>query len=319
VDALDFAIYRHLSRDGLARFWASRRLVDPQVSTREIAEKVELSEAGVRARLRGMRAAGFLRGTEVGVNPSLFGASVVVHEVPVRGARDAEQLFRDLASVDGVLFARDLLADEDRRVSVYCAVDNAGASARKTSLLRRLAPGGAVRGPFPYWIPACTRAPSPLDWRLLALFRRQPDSTLSRIASNARVSLKTTSRRFDALVGSRACWWSHSSDSAELPLALLSVSVREDADPIRVSGEIARTTQGWIPVAPDGLGVDPGGGTRSLAGLVPAVHPAALEALVRQTEGLEGVSDVRRTFGLGSATYRDWIDERLGSVLPPRS
>ena len=51
VDPIDYAIYRYLSPDGLIRFWGSRRLVDPRVSTREIAEKVKLSEAGVRARI----------------------------------------------------------------------------------------------------------------------------------------------------------------------------------------------------------------------------------------------------------------------------
>ena len=316
MDAIDYAIYRHLSRDGLVRFWASRRLVDPRISAREIAEKVGLSEAGVRSRLLNLKKRGLLRGTEVSLNPSLFGATVVMGEIPVRSSQESERLFRDLAMADGVLFARDILDEEDRKVSVYFVSDNPGATARRTSLLRRLSPSGTIRGPTPYWIPPCTRAPTALDWRLLAVFRKQADDTLSRFAKASRVSLRTTARRFGSLIDSGACWWSHSSDSEEWPLALLRLSLRPGADPATVAAEVARENESWLPVAVDGLGVEPGAADRPLAGLLPVETPVALEKVVRRTLAVEGVTAVRRTFGLGSATFPQWFDEKLSSKMP---
>jgi DNA-binding Lrp family transcriptional regulator len=316
VDATDFAIYRYLSPDGLVRFWASRRLVDPRVTAREVADRVGLSEAGARARLRSLKEQGLLRGTEVRPNPSLFGATTVMAEVPIQTPGESARLFRDLSDVDGVMFARDILDEEDRKVCVYYVSDTAGATTRRTSLLRRFSPTGEVRGPAPYWIPASSHTPTALDWRLLAVFRRHPDETLARWSTESGVSLKTTARRFDALLDSRACWWSHGSDSEEWPLALLQVSLQPGADPAEVSAQLGRQNETWLPVAPDGFGVAPGGRDQPLAGLVPVERPAALERVVRRTLELGGVANVRRTFGLGSATYTDWVDDQLARHLP---
>lgn len=317
MDALDYAIYQHLSPDGLARFWASRRLTDPRVTAREIAGKVGLSEAGVRSRLRRLRENGLLQGSEVGLNPSLFGATTMMLEVPVRSPQESDRVFHDLPLVDGVLFARDILDEEDRKVQVYYVSDTLPATARRTSLLRRLAPGGTARGPTPYWIPTCLRVPTPLDWRLLAAFRRDPDATVARFASSAGLSLKTTSRRFDLLVDARACWWSPNRDSQEWPLALLYLSLRPDAEVSSVAAEVARSVGRWISVAPDGLGIDPGVQGPPLAGLVPADRPAALEIILRRILDVDGILAVRRTFGLRSATYPQWADGQLSVKVPP--
>jgi DNA-binding Lrp family transcriptional regulator len=311
VDATDFAIYRYLSRDGLARFWASRRLIDPRVTAREVGEKVGLSEAGVRSRLRALRRQGLLRGSAVNLNPSLFGAQLYAIEVPIRTPRDSERLFRDLSDLEGVIFARDLIDEEDRKVAVYLAAESASALARRTNLLRRFAPGGSIRDPRPYWIPPCERALTPLDWKMLRLFRDRPDATLAELATAAGVSLKTTSRRFGSAVDSKACWWSHSSDSEEWPLALLSLSLAEGSDSPAVAREVARRCGSWIPVAEDGLGVSPRERAGGLAGLVPVGTPAALEGALRQVLALDSVAEVRRTFGLRSATYPQWADENL--------
>jgi len=313
VDAVDFALYRCLARDGLARFWASRRMIDPRVTARELAEKVGLSEAGVRSRLRALRRAGFLRGSSVSVNPSLFGTTLSVAEVPVSTPREADRMFRDLAVVDGLVFARDLMDEEDRKLTVYFVSETPAATARRTSLLRRLAPGGLVRGPRPYWIPPCERAMTPLDWKLLRVFRERPDASSSEIAAAAGLSLKTTTRRIGPLLDSRACWWSHSSDSDEWPLALLQLSVRSEAAALAAGREAAARGEGWIPVAADGLGVPPGAGTRSVAGLVPVTTPSALEATVRRMLAIDGVEDVHRTFGLRSAVFPQWVDEQIAS------
>ncbi len=319
MDAVDYEIYRHLSPDGRIRFWASRRIIDPRVSARQIAEAVGLSEAGVRLRLKNLRAEGLLRGSEVTLNPSLFGAAIVVADVPVRSPRESEQLFRDLAVADGMVFARDLLDEEERKVHVYYVADAPAATARRTSLVRRLSPTGEVRGPTPYWIPAGPDSLTRLDWRLLAAFRRFPDGSLGRFAAEARTSARTATRRFSVLLDAHACWWSHSPDSEEWPLALLTVSLEESADPAAEAAEVRRQTGGWMPVAEDGLGLDPARSVRTIAGLVPVDRPAALERLVRRLLELDGVANVRRTFGLASATYPQWMEEQLGARLAARA
>lgn len=315
MDPIDYAIYRYLSPDGQIRLWGSRRSVDPRVSAREIADRVGLSEAGVRARLRTLERRGFLRGRETHLNPSLFEASVVVAEIPVRGPHDAEQLLRELALVDGVTFARDILDETDREVQVYYISDAPAVTARRTSLLRRIAPSGQVRGPTPYWIPPCTRSLTRLDWRLLQAFRQHPVASQAELAAEVGISLKTTALRFHQLLDSRACWSALSSSSEEMPLALLLVTFPEALDPVAISLEVATTNPAWMPVASDGLGVSPENRSGFVAGLVPAESPVALEQAIRRTLAIEGVADVRRTFALGSATYSQWADERLAGLV----
>lgn len=316
MDATDYRIYRYLSRDGEVRFWASRRVFDPRVTAREIADRVGLSEAGVRLRVQQLKSRRLLGGSEVGVNPALFGASVVVAEVPVTRPQESERLLRDLAVVEGVLFARDLLDEQSRKVDVYYVSDTPPATARRTALLQRLAPGGSVRGPVPYWLPPCERSLSPLDWRLVLAFRRNPDGTLARFASASHVSRKTAALRYGALLDAAACWWSHASDAEEWPFALLRVALAPGVERARIARDVARVNDLWIPVADDGLGVAPTSVAAPLAGLVPVDRPAALERAVRATLAVEGVSDVRRTFGLGSASYPAWTDEQLAHRVP---
>ncbi len=315
MDATDYAIYRYLAPEGLSRFWASRRVLDPRVTARALAARVGLSEAGVRARLKGLKERGLLRGSTVHLNPSLFGASVAVLDVPVRDPRDSEGLFRDLAVLEGALFARDVMDETERKVSVYLAAESPSALTRRSALLRRLAPGEALRPPRPYWVPRCERSPSALDWRLLSAVRAEPDGTLADLAERARLSLKTAARRLGALVDDHAFWWSHSSATDEWPLALLDLGTPDASASQSIAAFAGRPGHVWLPVAPDGLGSDPGSGEPRLAGLVPAETPAGLERTVRQLLDLPGVERVRRTFGLGSATFAQWADERLGAVL----
>lgn len=315
MDALDYAIYRYLSPDGLVRFWGARRLVDPRVSAREISDKVGLSEAGVRARMRGLEQRGYLRGRETGVNPSLFGVSLVVSEIPVQEPHDAEKILRELSLVDGVTFARDILDEKDRSIRVYYVSESPAATARRTALLRKIASTPEIRGPTPYWIPACDRELTRLDWRLLSAFRAHPEATQNDLADAVGISLKTAAGRFHRLLDSKACWSTISSTSEELPLALFTIALQEGGDPFAVARAVVDAYPSWMPVAPDGSGVRPTEVPREIAGLLPAEAPAALERALRRTLAIEGVANVHRTFALGSATFTQWLDDRLAAQL----
>ncbi|MCI4368004.1 MAG: winged helix-turn-helix domain-containing protein [Thermoplasmata archaeon] len=318
MDALDFAIFRFMSPGGEARFWGSRRLIDPRITPREIAERVGVSVNGVRARLAALSTAGFLRGSEVWPNPSLFGVRLSTVEIPVTDASEAAVLLDDLALVDGVTFARDLLDEKDRKLRVSFVTDGTATSGRRMALLRRLAPRGLLREPVGYWVPPCEAELSPLDWRVLLALRKAPDDSLSRIAETVGVTLKTGARRFHRLLDQRACWWTHSERSEEFPLALVAAHVGTAAEREEVAGELPRLTESWMPVGADGMGVEPGARALPVVGLVPVGTPVQLERLVRRIAGLPGVNRVERTFALGSRGYPGWFDRRLEERTRPR-
>jgi DNA-binding Lrp family transcriptional regulator len=319
MDRLDFAIYRFLSPQGEARFWAGRRLIDPTIPAREIAERVGISENGVRARLRGLTERGILRGTSVTPNPSLFGVRVYVAGVPVESAGQATRLFHDLDLVEGVVFARDTLDEGNREVRVHFVSESDSTTRRRATLLRRLSPHGQLSDPELYAIPPCERELSPIDWRLLRAWYRQPDATVAATAESVGLSLKTTSRRYHELVDSRACWWTHGPNSEELPLALIRVVVQDPAHREPVAGWILREAPDWMPVAADGLGQMPDSGRTVIAGLVPADAPAILERMVQKLADHPGVVTVHRTFGLGSKAFPTWFADRIAERTPARA
>lgn len=315
VDGVDFAIYRFLSPDGAARFWGGRRVIDPRVGARDIAARVGVSETAVRTRLRSLRERGYLADSAAWPNPSLFGAALQVVEIPVAEVGAARALLDDLRLVEGITFARDVLDERDRTVQVYLAGDAPAVTARRVGLLRRLAVGAALRGPRPYYIPPAARTLTPLDWRFVDAVRRSPDATLHQLGTTLKISLKTTGTRYRALLDSGAIWWTHGPESAELPLALLTVGMEAGADPEPVAAKVAVETTSWIPIASNGQGFEPAAKRTKFAGLLLAESPAAVEATAQQLLDRTGVERVRRTFALGSRIYPGWLDEQIARKL----
>jgi DNA-binding Lrp family transcriptional regulator len=317
VDPLDFAIYRALSPNGEARFWAGRRVIDPRVPARAIAEAVGLSENGVRRRLAVLAARGYLRGSAAVPNPALFGARIWVVELPIRTAGEVAPLYRDLSLVDGVVFARDTLDEGERAVHVYFAADSDAAAARRGALVRRLT-AGTAEAVRPYWIPPPELTPSPLDWRVLDAVVRAPDASVAETARAVGVSVKTTARKLRQLVDAHAVWWTHGPASEEFPLALLRLALKDPSGRRSVTDRIRSTDLPWMPVARDGGGIEPSDEATELAGLVPADAPAALERAVEDLAALPVVGRVHRTFALGSRVYPGWAAERLAAHRPAR-
>lgn len=318
MDEVDFAIFRYMSPDGIARLWGSRRLIDPRITPKEIARRVGVSESGVRRRIQHAAEDGYYRGTQVWPNSSIFGASLEVVELAVASSKESQRVLNDLALVEGVTFARDILDENNRKLRVYFVTDGPATTARRLALLRRLAPQGSVRPPQPYWIPPCAVALSSLDFRLLRALRAAPDDPLTQVAASVGLSLKTTTRHYQRLLDSYACWWTHSQDSEEFPLALLTLRLEAGAERNGVAGLIERVTPDWMPLGDDGTGSENAGHQPFVAGLVPFVSPARLERTIDKLAELPRVSHVERTFALGSRSYPEWFDRHIEAACARR-
>lgn len=318
MDPIDLAVYRFLSRDGVARFWAGRRVLDPRITPREIAEQVGISESSVRTRLQHLTARGFLTDRAVVPNPSLFRTRVFVADLPVQQPGEVDRILRDLALVDGVFFIRDVMDESDREIQVHFASESDATAARLAALLGRLVPGSAPVAARPYYVPACERTLSSPDWKVLQAVSRRPDASLAEVAEAAGLSVKTAARSYHQLIDARACWWTHGPNSEEFPLALVCADLRGPEHLEPTVGWVERQTEGWMPVASDGFGLEPQEAATVLSGLVPADVPTVLERFLRKLAAVEGVARIRRTFPLGSASYPAWFAARLSAPAPPR-
>jgi len=311
MDAVDFAVYRFLSPGGVARFWAGRRVIDPRITPREVAERVGISESGVRARLQHLSERGFLRDRTVVPNASLFGKRVFVTDLVVKQSGEVDQILRDLSLVDGVVFVRDVLDEDERKIQVYFVADSDAAASRFSALLGRLSSGRPSAERRHYHIPPCDRGLSPLDWKVLGHLLTQPGATYAGIAGSVGISERTAARIYRQLIDSRACWWTHGPASEEFPLALVTVNLRDAKDLDHVVGWILQEGHPWMPVARDGFGLDAERSERVLAGLAPADLPTVLERFLRGLAAAEGVVGLRRTFALGSAIYPTWFSDQV--------
>lgn len=319
MDHLDLAVYRFLSPGGIARFWAGRRVVDPRITPREVAEEVGISESAVRARLRHLADRGFLKDRCVTPNPALFGRRVFVADLLVMHSGEVDRMLHDLALVEGVVFARDVLDEDERKLQVYFASETDVGAARVAALLGRLSSEGTALLSRPYYLPPCERDLSSLDWRVLQEVLRHPEATFAEVAKTVGISLKTAARGYNFLLDHHACWWTHGPTSEEFPLALVRVELEDRVHRDPVLAWVGQQAIDWMPVAGDGFGLDPGNAAALVVGLAPADLPTVLERFLRKLSAVEGVARVRRTFGLGSTSYPAWFADRVTERLHART
>jgi len=220
--------------------------------------------------------------------------------------------------VDGVIFTRDVLDEDRRKIEAYFVSEGESSAARLAALLGRLSSEESPVVARPYYTPPCGRDLTSLDQRVLRTLWRNPDATFAELSENVGISLKTAARIYHHLIDSRACWWTHGPASEELPLARVRIDLQNGEDPTRVAGWIGKEGHAWMPVAPDGFGLDPLHAKGVLVGLVPADLPTVLERFLRRLFAVEGIVRIQRTFALGSAMYPAWFADRIAGLTHDR-
>lgn len=315
MDDKDFAVLRWLSTDGVARFWGSRRVLDPRITAREIARRVGTSETSVRMRLRSLGRQGLLLGHEVWPNPALFGARELFVEVRVRATREVARLFDECALVDGVVLARDWIGPEARKVQIYLVDHDPADTERRLALLRRLVQPEPLLGPFPVHTPEGPGGLGRLDWELLREMLRHPEHGVARLARDMGVSLKTVARRFHALLDSRACWYTPGPDTEDGPWSFVRVVCRGPAERQRVADDVGRLFPSWMPLAAESAPAPPGQEGREFSGLLLTESLAQLERGVRRIETIDGVEGTFQGFALGTRTYPAWFRQQIAARL----
>ncbi len=298
-----------------ARYWASEPVVDPRVTPTEIARRTGRSRSGVQVRLKRWKDSGFWKGYEVWPNPRLFGAGLATIDVPVRGPFQVDELFDSLRMVDGVVAARDFLCEDGRSVRVYVISDSVRELDRRRRLVARIAGVPSELACQEYWIPETLEAISPLDWRIVALYRSLPDLRLQEAAADLGITPKTLSRRRDRLVDSHALWWLLTTDSAMLSVAAYDVQLDNPSWRYRVKEALGTRVKGWVPFADDGFGRMPSWDLDTVAGLSFVDSPASIDSVAREILEIPGVASVAWKVPRGFRSYPDWLDRAIRAQL----
>jgi DNA-binding Lrp family transcriptional regulator len=315
VDVIDFAIYRHMFPGGQGRFWASRSMVDPRITPRQIGERVGLTDVAVRNRLARLRDEGFIQGHEVWPHPGLLGASLRVAEIPLKKLADADRVVSGLERIVGVISARIMVDEDNRSVRVSYVEDSPDLTNARSRDLAALAGAEGPISSRPEWLPPSPTMLSALGWRVLLELRSEPELSLKDHAQRLGISLKTVTRWFNELLDQNAVFWVLQSDSSLLSVAAYFVWLRDPSVRSAVCGRIEERIGAWLPIVPGGLGEPPEPPPPWVAGMFWVRAPAESETLSRTLLSIEGVQSVQRRFPSNVVSFQGWFDRRLNEQV----
>lgn len=286
-------------------------VVDPRVSSCDIAPQVGLSSVAVRARIHAWRARGFYLGREVWPSPALLGLKVISVDVPAASPVAAASILRDVEAVDDVIAGRVVLCERGRVVRVLLGVDDGAVSREQSRALRQLSPGNPHLEARRYWLPQPERDLTALEWKAIKCFRTFPEASLLENADRLRVTAKTLVRYRDHLVEQGLLWWIARLDPGRLPGVVLLARLEPPNGRSWVKSIIPTYLPRWIPCADEGFGLEPSPSMPWLAGVAMVDSPAAIEDAMSGVQSIEGVAAVRSEVPHRVRRFTGWLDRRL--------
>lgn len=192
MDALDVRIIRAM---GIRPY--EKRPKDPNaLKPSRIAERVEVTPATVKARLKGMEEAGVIRGYKTIPNLRLLGLSgeAWFFRFPEDEAKDAR--IPTLTSLDGLLELHDFLG---RGLCVDFASRDAADRDAKIAEIAKALGDDKPRKFYNRDLPPVRRDLTPLDWRILRSLRWDAKKSLDAVADVLGVTGRTVRRRYDLM------------------------------------------------------------------------------------------------------------------------
>jgi DNA-binding Lrp family transcriptional regulator len=320
VDDLDLDILRWMHPGGVRSPWGT----DPRITVTEIASHVGLDRTRVWARIRKWRREGFWDGFLVYPNFTIFGVRLLSAEIMVADVAEGCALMDKLEMMDGAVRAFLAYGDSSTRrdvevLEVYFVGDDPTRIARRMEHLRRLSPTGRVNGPFRREAPQCSRALTPLDWRIIAAIVAHPNASPSKVATLVGVTFKTFVRHHSALIDDHAVFYVPKVDWSKLGCVLLGVYCRGAADVGRVRKALEARFPHSIPINLEGYDIEGDAPefdkSRCFSIHVPSHSPNDLQPLVLNLSQVPGVRLVRAQLMGPSRQFPRWTNQQIAEHL----
>lgn len=285
---------------------------DPRRSPEVIARRLGVSPATVRRRFADWRAEGFMLGYDVLPHPGLLGGRLAARLLEFPDAVAQERAVRRLGLVDGII---QVIPSRNTLMVVYF-LDSETQVGRRLLQLREVSGTGTIGPEMSFEFPPCTRRMTRTDWRLVRALRRAPEARLAALADEVGQSQRTTSRRFNSLLDEGAIIfdpildYTHFSETLAVVVAYLDTPDRSEEvrEAIRALFRQSADSSGPSPVGSDG----PIGSVQTL---VCARTAAELDELAGRVAHLPGVRQVLLWYERSNVPVREWLDERIESIL----
>ncbi len=285
---------------------------DPRRSPESTAARLGVSPATVRRRLTEWRRDGFFLGFDVLPHPGLLGGRFAVRVLEFPNSVAQSNAIAKLRSMDGVI----QMIPSNTLLMVAYFVESRAQADRRARQLTDLEGVRAVGAEMVFDFPPCTRKMSRSDWRLVQALRRDPEARLSDLASSVGHSVRTTSRRFDALLDEAALMFDPILDYARFSqsLAELVVFLDEPSSAPAVEEGVRAlwpdSMRSWGPTP-----TDPADESAHVEFTVMARNSADMDELLARVAHLSGIEHVLLWQGRSTLPVRAWLDERIDRLV----
>ncbi|HUR26364.1 MAG TPA: winged helix-turn-helix transcriptional regulator [Candidatus Thermoplasmatota archaeon] len=193
MDTLDVRLLRAL---GTRPFMERPR--DPDMAKPTVlARRLGVTRNTVRARLRALEKTGVVAGYQAVPNLRLLGLNVVVLHAEVGDEARKTAWLQDLGRVEGI---RSLGEFMGRHVCFELYSSNPEEHRRRLEFACRTLGADRAQVVEESPMPAPSRAPTSLDWRIIHALRGQATRPLAGLARSLKVSSRTVRRHYEALV-----------------------------------------------------------------------------------------------------------------------
>jgi DNA-binding Lrp family transcriptional regulator len=277
-----------------------------------IAEALDVSRVTVWRRLKAMQRSGFLEGYELVPHPGLFGVGFRYYSVTIPDPRARARFLDELEFVDGVVWVE---VDVGRRVIVIAVSDGPASRARREKMISRIDGVESLSLNYPVWLPPCPPSLVAEEWRFIRAMRRYPTWSLERLAHELGLSVRTTSRRYQALTRERALLGFHIENFGKFPGVVVGTTLTLGAG---VDGKsVLQAVERLFPEALEPPSpIRPPGGPRIRPTFIREVPNASgVDEETAQLLAIPGVTRVDTFFPGLCRVYKHWFDERIFEAL----
>jgi DNA-binding Lrp family transcriptional regulator len=182
----------------MKELWGSPGRWNVRKSYVEVARNLGVDEETVRNRLKRLKESGFLVGWRLLPNPSLLGRSFVMQHMTFDGPVSKDEAISRLKQMDGVVVIASLYGT-DLLITLFDDMEHT--SSRRLAALR--SKGGAAE-----WqgmrMPQTSFRMTPTDWQIVTLMLRNAEASVSQVAAEVKVSVRTVKRRLDSMMATSA-------------------------------------------------------------------------------------------------------------------
>ena len=300
MDVLDAAILRSLGIEPFAGYADRPRGLRASDVARALGRNVRL----VQDRITRMERSGVITGYAMVPNPRHLGLQVTTLYVPTAGAADAAMLAA-FSELDGFI---QTIAYLGEGVCLSLGHHNPAELERRVATVRRLAgEAGPPRAMYGDGLSSPQRAPTPLDWRIIAAFAENARRTMQGAAEEVGVTVKTLRLHLARLRAEGSIDEVAKLDFAKMDgIIPFELAVWCD-DPDSVAGLLVGRLRehywGHFRGPPDGFS--------DILLRVFATTPAEVNRLVKVAGEVPGVRAARALLAAGQFDNHGWIKEAI--------